>query len=416
MVTIALADDDLLDTLGLLVPAGAGDLAVQRAGSHHLGAGQVGLGLGRAHAPLEVAVARADANLAWLEQARAETDARAASGRQRLGASLEQDLPVSTLLGRLLLEQGCRGDIELHAIGHLGDDAVLGGVPEDLGGGCDVGSTGVRAGDEISLVELDVLRLEILERRGNLDRVGPRHKRRKGGQVQIQRLGIGRAGVRRKRVVDELVDPGVRELPARSEFGVEHCRSGRLGSQPRHQHRVNREQPAQGTPLGSHICDCEAVVDRDAAHGLLGAGELDGVVEDLVVVKQAAQGNDHVLSRHPRGQNTGQGDFGNGRNLPPRPAGSPDGHGICPHHGRAQAAHAAVHVAVRVGGDCDCARPGVALLNHDLVANTPASGVEVDAVLLCKLLDLPVLLEVRLALVLHIVIQGHDDLPVVVDL
>lgn len=60
--------------------------------------------------------------------------------------------------------------------------------------------------------------------------------------------------------------------------------------------------------------------------------------------------------------------------------------------------------------------PGVALLDHDLVADSAACGIEVDAMLLREVFDRCVLLQVRFALVLYVVVQRHDNLSVVVDL
>lgn len=50
------------------------------------------------------------------------------------------------------------------------------------------------------------------------------------------------------------------------------------------------------------------------------------------------------------------------------------------------------------------------------MANASASGVEDDILLLRKLFNLAVLLQVLLGLVLDIVIEGHDDLVGVIDL
>lgn len=58
--------------------------------------------------------------------------------------------------------------------------------------------------------------------------------------------------------------------------------------------------------------------------------------------------------------------------------------------------------AVRVRGHSHGAGPRIALLDHDLVPDPASRRIEVDTVLASKLLDLPVLLEVGLALVLHL--------------
>ena len=53
---------------------------------------------------------------------------------------------------------------------------------------------------------------------------------------------------------------------------------------------------------------------------------------------------------------------------------------------------------------------------HNLVADTPARGVEANTMLASKLLDVFVLRQVGLGLILQIVVEGHDDLTIVVDL
>jgi hypothetical protein len=55
-------------------------------------------------------------------------------------------------------------------------------------------------------------------------------------------------------------------------------------------------------------------------------------------------------------------------------------------------------------------RPGVTLLDHDLVADSPTSGVEIDAILLGEFLDVGVLGEVLLRLILDVVVEREDGL------
>ena len=69
-----------------------------------------------------------------------------------------------------------------------------------------------------------------------------------------------------------------------------------------------------------------------------------------------------------------------------------------------------------VGSHSERSWPCVALLYHDLMADASSGRIEDDILLLCKLLDLAVLLQVLLRLVLHIVVESHDDLLWVVDL
>ncbi|MBA7611902.1 hypothetical protein ES703_19133 [subsurface metagenome] len=175
--------------------------------------------------------------------------------------------------------------------------------------------------------------------------------------------------------------------------------------QPPDGYIVHREDPRQGAPLGSHVGDGQAVVNRQV--GYTAAGELKGVVENLVAVEQAAEGDDDVFAGAAWWQLAVQLDPGYRRNLPPGTSRGPDGGGVSTHHRRAQTSQAAVHVAVAVRGHHETARPGVALLAHDLVADAPPRRVEIDAHLTGKSLDVSVLLQVSLASILHVVIQGE---------
>jgi len=144
--------------------------------------------------------------------------------------------------------------------------------------------------------------------------------------------------------------------------------------------------------------------------------KLNGVVEDLIVVEEAAKSHNHILSGDTLWKNTSKRDFGNGGDLPPGLARGPDTCCICSDHCGAQTPYTAVHVAVTVTGHRHRPWPRVALLHHDLMANSSASWVKVDSLLLGKLLNLLVLLEVRFTLILDIVVERHDDLLRVVDL
>jgi hypothetical protein len=61
-------------------------------------------------------------------------------------------------------------------------------------------------------------------------------------------------------------------------------------------------------------------------------------------------------------------------------------------------------------------RPRIALLYHNLMSDSSSSRIEIHALLLGKLLNLPILFQVCLALVLDVVIEGHNDLLGIVDL
>lgn len=68
-----------------------------------------------------------------------------------------------------------------------------------------------------------------------------------------------------------------------------------------------------------------------------------------------------------------------------------------------------------VARDDHGSRPGVALLDHDLVADTSSGGVEVNTVRLGEGLDLGILGQVGGGLVLDVVVEGEDGLRGAVD-
>lgn len=81
-----------------------------------------------------------------------------------------------------------------------------------------------------------------------------------------------------------------------------------------------------------------------------------------------------------------------------------------------QAANASIVITVTVTGDDHFSRPSVTLLYDDLVTDSSASRVEVDAVRLCKGFNFAVLCEIGFRAVLDIVIEGEDGLSWVIDL
>src|SRR5581483_12273071 len=91
------------------------DVTRGRRGCDHLGTAQVALCISRPHAALEISIGRRDPYFTFFQQPHAQSDAGAASRRQRLGAGIEQGLPDTTLL-RLLLHPGTSGgEIEIHS-------------------------------------------------------------------------------------------------------------------------------------------------------------------------------------------------------------------------------------------------------------------------------------------------------------
>lgn len=69
-----------------------------------------------------------------------------------------------------------------------------------------------------------------------------------------------------------------------------------------------------------------------------------------------------------------------------------------------------------VAGDDHGTRPGVTLLDHDLVTDTTSGWIEVDRILLCELLNVGVLSEVLLRLILNVVVERKDWLRWAMDL
>ena len=188
------------------------------------------------------------------------------------------------------------------------------------------------------------------------------------------------------------------------------------GSQPVVEDGIDREQTSESAPFRGHVRDGQALVNRNGTECLVGAGEFNGVVQNLVLVEEAGKRDNNVLAGHTIWQGPSKVDLGHRWDLPPCFASRPDARGVGSDHRGSQASNAAVHVGVTVGSHSDSAWPSIALLDHDLVANTASSRVEDDVLLLGEFFNLVVLLQVLLRLVLHIVVERHDDLFRVVDL
>lgn len=86
--------------------------------------------------------------------------------------------------------------------------------------------------------------------------------------------------------------------------------------------RVNGEDASNSSPFGRHVGDGETLVDREVLN--TGSSELDGSVEDLILVEKTGQGDNNVLSRNTLGKLAIQRYGNHARNLPPELAGSPD--------------------------------------------------------------------------------------------
>lgn len=118
---------------------------------------------------------------------------------------------------------------------------------------------------------------------------------------------------------------------------------------------------------------------------------------------------------HTRGQDSGEVDLGNRGDLEVCLTSGPDRRSVSSHHRSSKRTNATIGVGVGVRGHRNSARPGISLLNHDLMANTTAGAIEGNAVMAGELLDQSVFLQVGLALVLNIVIQRQYDLLGVVN-
>ena len=139
------------------------------------------------------------------------------------------------------------------------------------------------------------------------------------------------------------------------------------------------------------------------------------MIQNVVLVEEAAQSDDNIFSSHAFRKYTLEDNVRDRRYLPPRSACSPDTRSICPYDWCTQAADAAVHVRMRVAGHDECSWPSIALFNHDLMSDASSSRIEVDTLLLRKLFNLSVLCQVLFRLVLDIVVKRHNNLLAVFD-
>jgi len=116
-------------------------------------------------------------------------------------------------------------------------------------------------------------------------------------------------------------------------------------------------------PFGGHVRDGKPVIHRKALQPI--SSEFNSMVQDVVIVEQAAKSYDNVLASHTRWQNACKGHLRDWRDLPPRspngrcqsnpfassaeriqydiPSG-PDTGSVSPYHGRSKATHSTIHV------------------------------------------------------------------------
>ncbi len=67
---------------------------------------------------------------------------------ENLGSSVNQDLPVACLLGKLLLGNGGRSDVKLDTGSNFGGLAILSRLAKDTSGGSEIRAPSVGTGDE----------------------------------------------------------------------------------------------------------------------------------------------------------------------------------------------------------------------------------------------------------------------------
>ncbi len=383
---------ELMVHLGFGGAIRAGDETGNRGRGHHRRAGEIGLGVRRAHTALEVPVGRRNADLTGLEQAGAEADASAASRRERPCASLEENVPDTLSLGLVLDLCGGGRDVELDTIGHLG-------ALEHLGGCRQVIETAIRTGKQVGLVDRDLLFFNRRDRLGDADAVRSGNVGGDRAEVNSNFGGVLSIRIRFWRVGLPLVDHGLGQAvqdPSLGQTLGSFSEEGRCCT-------VEWEPPDEGAPLGCHVRDGQAFGHRKELHAV--TMELDCGVENLARVEEAAQRNDDVLAGDARFEFTLENDLDRTRYLPPGGAGRPQCSSVGSHDRRADRRKGAVHVGVRIGGDHQAAGVYEALVDHQLVSDPGAGGVEYDSLLSSKILDRLVLLEVFFTAVLDGMIE-----------
>ena len=169
------------------------DVARDRRCRHHLGAAEIALRVARAHASFEIAIGGRDADLARLQQSRAQPDARPASRRQRMRARVEQRLPDAALLRLVLHRAAGRGEIELHAR----RDFL---AAQDLRRRLQIFQPRIHAGDEIGLLDRDFLLRDLGDRLHHLHRVRAGDVRRDLGEIQHDASRVNRVRIGRRRI------------------------------------------------------------------------------------------------------------------------------------------------------------------------------------------------------------------------
>ena len=226
---------------------------------------------------------------------------------------------------------------------------------------------------------------EVRERGGYFNAVRARRVGDECGEVDVEvgRVGCVRVGAEGRcahRLESVSVDAGVL---GRCWNGGGRVGEGAVFELARHslvpleQHVIHGEVSDERTPLSSHISNREAVVDGQTGDPI--AREFDRGIEHLVLVKRAAQRDDHVLPGDASGQPAPELDLDHTGHLPPGGASGPYGRRVRSNDRRADTPNAAIHVAVAVGRDREGVWERITFFDEDLVADPTASGVKIDA-------------------------------------
>jgi hypothetical protein len=183
--------------------------------------------------------------------------------------------------------------------------------------------------------------------------------------------------------------------------------------QPFYNKPIDPKQACQRSPLGGHVGYGQPLFDRQQRDAI--ADKFDRVIQDLVVIEISAEGDNNILAGNAGLEFAIEFYLGDGRDLPPGAAGSPYGRGVGTNYRSAQACQSAVHIGMAVGGYHQGARPGVALLAHDLMPDPASGGIKIDILLFGEDLNRGIFFEIGLIPILNIMVQGKYSLAWIVN-
>src|SRR5271169_271679 len=178
------------------------DVTGNRRRRHDLGAGEIAPRIARAHASFEVAVGGGDADLARFQEAGAEADARPAARRQRFCSRVDERLPDAVLYGFVFHRHAGGCEIELDT----GRDLL---ASQDFGRGGEVLQARVHAGDQVRLLDRDLLLLDFGNGVHDLHGVWTRNVRGHVGEIEHDASSVHGVGIRHRRVRENRFDAGI---------------------------------------------------------------------------------------------------------------------------------------------------------------------------------------------------------------